>query len=109
MEFQMKLKSSIFALAAVLAVGLLGVPVVMADNFGGQGNAGPPEKPPEPPPCLKQDCECGGSNGGGNGANGRTSEPISYFNGSESLVLTDLVVQGEFPIRVVRKYDSQTR
>jgi RHS repeat-associated protein len=51
----------------------------------------------------------GGDGGGGSGGNGHSEKPISFYNGSESFSVTDLVVNGQFPIRVVRKYHSQTQ
>lgn len=64
----------------------------------------PKPEPPPPPPCPesgsgKSDC-CEGDEG--------TQGRVDYYLGRETIVKTDLQVNGVYPIKMVRQYDSQT-
>lgn len=72
-----------------------------AHDFGGPTSASPPDPPKEPPPCENTDC-CY------KGPGGKSAEPISYWTGGETPAYVDLVVRGHYPVRIVRKYDSQS-
>jgi RHS repeat-associated protein len=94
---------------------MLGAAVVKADDFGGQSSGGGNDPPPPDPPCNS--CPCAGPGGGGGGGGPGNSnnpppaqdgKPVSFFNGAESMTLTDLVVNGVFPILLQRKYDSRS-
>jgi hypothetical protein len=54
----------------------------------------------------------GGSGGGPGNTTGnamaRDGKPVSFFNGAEEMVVTDLVVSDVFPILIQRKYDSRS-
>lgn len=100
---------------AMFCAGVLGVtiPNAQAHNYGGSSSAATASSPPPQVPCNS--CPCVGPGGGGApGADeppmlsGRSGDPISYFNGGESVTYADLRLAGEFPIAIVRKYDSQT-
>ena len=97
--------------AALLALLLsMGAVSVHADDFGGTSDPGPGSND-DPPNSPCGDCSCDGPDGG-NGNNGndppisRNGNPISYFNGGESLFNTDVTINGVFPIEISRKYDS---
>ncbi len=82
------------ALAIVSSIGA-------AHDFGGPTASGPQDPPNEPPPCdSNEPCQCPPP--------GRSDNPISYWTGSESLTVTDLVVRGHYPIEITRKYDNQS-
>lgn len=86
--------------AAGIVFAVIGV-VARAHDFGGPTSSGSDDPPEEPPPCESgKPCQCP--------APGRSDSPISYWIGSESVTLTDLVVRGHFPIEITRKYDSQS-
>jgi RHS repeat-associated protein len=85
----------------LLASLLVATSIAQAHDFGGPSSGGPPDAPPPPPPCdSERPCQCP--------APGRSGSPISYLNGSESITVTDLMVRGDFPIALDRKYDSQS-
>lgn len=100
---------------AMFCAGVLWVtiPKAQADNYGGSSSAGAASSPAAQEPCNSCPCD-GPGDGGAPGAggpstpSGRTGYPISFFNGGESVTYTDLRLAGEFPIAIVRKYDSQT-
>ncbi len=75
-------------------------PSVWADGFGGTTIAQPQDPLRTVPPNRDRQC---GSTGPGT-----TAKPIDLFSGREIYGATDLVVNGVFPIRISRKYDSQT-
>jgi RHS repeat-associated protein len=106
------------AAAAVLGT-MINAPIVGAHDFGGPTNGGSNDVPPPAPPCSS--CPCsgpGGSGGGGDGGAGpgnanpnpgaSDGKPVSFFNGAEEMVRTDLVVNGVLPIVIQRKYDSRS-
>lgn len=87
---------------------------------GGCGNVGPPPPPPspKPDPCAS-DCAC--SNSGGNeGPSGAGSggdlgvggsgagDPVALFSGKQLLKMTDMTVEGTYPITLVRQYERLT-
>ncbi|MBI5041168.1 MAG: hypothetical protein HZB57_08220 [Gammaproteobacteria bacterium] len=115
------------------------MPDAYACDIGGCFNSGSgggtPAAPPEPDPC-NDECECGGGpgpDGGGDGSSGPSGggdgtgsgpgnsgdgygaddhgvgKPVSPSTGKEFMTQTDLVVEGAYPIQMMRKYDSQTR
>lgn len=110
-------------------------PSAYADNFGAPIASGPQELPEEPP-CPKDGSGGGGSGGGGSGgpgfgaygagvsysgqstystpsgpsgpgASGTAGQPIALFDGRETHRVTDMVVNGVFPIVISRKYESR--
>lgn len=89
-----------------VALVLIGSSASYGHDFGGSaGAAAPPTLPPQ------EVCNATGPSGGGNGSSppsSRSDGPISYYNGSESVVQTDLVVPGVFPLAVIRQYNSQS-
>ena len=98
-----------------LASLLIGISVAQAHDFGGPSSGGGGDPPPPPgPPCNS--CPCSGPGGGGGGGPGNAGgnpgasggKPVSFYNGAEEMTLTDLVVNGVFPIVVQRKYDSRS-
>ncbi len=95
--------SSTAALSA-LAMGLFlqGLPTAAAaHDFGGSTSGGspPPQKPP--PPCsIEKPCQCPPP--------AKSDKPISYWNGSESFAVPDLMLRGQFPLEITRRYDSQS-
>ncbi len=91
---------SINAFLACLAAGLLSMAVVQADNFGGTSAGNPPSPFPPDDPCKTSNVQQCCDNGP------KSSNPISYFDGSENLNYTDLTVRGVFPIRIQRRYES---
>lgn len=124
---------SVLVATCVVLAGAWFVPDAYACDIGGCFNAGSgggtPAAPPEPDPC-KDECECGGAGGGGDGPSGGDNgagsppggsgdgygsngygvgDPVSPTTGKEFLTHTDLVVEGAYPIRMLRKFDSQTR
>jgi RHS repeat-associated protein len=101
--------------AAILSAALFGVitPNAHAHNYGGSSVAGNSSSPSAQEPCNSCPCEGPGSGaapgiGGPETPAGRSSLPISFFNGGESVTYEDLRLSGEFPIAIIRKYDSQT-
>lgn len=102
-------------IAAVISAGLLGAISLNsgAHHYGGSSSAGTASAQTPQEPCNS--CPCDGPALGGlpnmlgpDTPSGRTGYPISYFNGGESVTYTDLRLAGEFPIAIIRKYDSQT-
>jgi RHS repeat-associated protein len=109
--------------AILLCAVLQAFPVVSsAHDFGGSTTGGASDSPPpSPPPCDGQ-CGCEGPGGSSSGAESgedvpqscpnpdeppnRSCDPVSYWNGSESLSEVDLKVAGVMPIHITRKYDS---
>lgn len=101
-----------------LASLLIGISVARAHDFGGPSNGGGGDPPPPGPPCNS--CPCAGPGGGGGGGGGggpgnsggnpgaSGGKPVSFYNGAEEMTLTDLVVNGVFPILIQRKYDSRS-
>ena len=89
---------------------------VLADGMAYSGSASSSDEPNEPNPCPGQCCAGNGGSGGsgsstqggGAGPVSSTSHPISLYNGEERLVYTDLVVQGQFPIVIQRRYGSHS-
>jgi RHS repeat-associated protein len=101
--------------AAMLSAALFGVinPNANAHHYGGSSVAGNSSSTSAQEPCNSCPCEGPGSGAapgilGPETPAGRTSLPISFFNGGESVMYTDLRLSGEFPIAIIRKYDSQT-
>src|SRR5262245_15351777 len=83
--------------------GSFGSPTVSAHDFGGATTGSGGDSPPPQPPCDDGiGCPC--PSGPGN----RSSSPVSYLTGSESIRETDLMVDGVFPIAITRQYDSQS-
>jgi YD repeat-containing protein len=109
------LSGAVCALALALIVQSA-LTVATAHDFGGPTTGGGGDPPPGPPPPCDDACGCsgpagsgpapGGGGGGPASPSNRTDSPISFWNGSESLTDTDLIVNGVMPIVVVRKYDS---
>ena len=74
------------------------------------GSSPPGTEPPEEPPC-EECCDSNGGEGGGNpnrpqAESGSAGQPVNLFTGRETHKMTDMVLQGVYPIRVVRQYDS---
>jgi len=91
----------------VLLCGLLlaWLPPSYADHFGGPVTGEVSEAGPPGEPC--EGCTCGTPDSGNGEGTPSEGKPILLFNGKETFVRTDLVVQGVFPIEITRKYDSQ--
>jgi RHS repeat-associated protein len=96
------------ALGALLMLLFAGA--ALAHDFGGNTAPGTPEPDPKKP-----DCPCNGpdENGGGPGnptppPPSTTEKPISLYDGAKELNVTDLVVNGVFPIKIRRRYDSRS-
>jgi RHS repeat-associated protein len=89
-----------------LVVGMAGTSApVLASDFGNP--PGPPPGPPDPPPCTDDCCENpGGGSPGGGGPSGSGGQPVSLFNGRETVTETDLEVPGLYGISITRKYRS---
>lgn len=105
----MIIKKILVSLALFSAVLGIGLPSAMAHDFGDAAEILKSQPPGKPGPCGR--CGCGGPGGGDNGSPdppNRTQKPISFRDGGEGLLDTDLDVVGEFPILVVRSYDSQS-
>ncbi len=69
-----------------------------AHDFGGSTNPDPEDDPPdEDPPCQDRCCNDGSS-----------GDPVFLLDGGERPSWNDLAVNGLYPIRVVRHYDSQS-
>ncbi len=69
-----------------------------AHDFGGSTNPDPPDNDPDDdPPCQDRCCNDGSS-----------GDPVFLLDGAERPSWTDLAVNGLYPIRVVRHYDSQS-
>lgn len=106
--------------------------------FPTSGGDGPPPEPPEDPCDDPAECECngpgaggGGGGGGGSGPSGGPAptsdpapgasgggyglgghgigKPVSPSTGKEQFSYTDLILDGVMDIRVVRRYDNQSR
>lgn len=102
----------VLAALGVLITGF-GYSIANAHDFGGPSSGGGGDPPPPDPPCNS--CPCAGPGGGGGGPGnsngnpgGSGGKPVSFFNGAEEMVVTDMTVQGTFPIVVQRKYDSRS-
>jgi RHS repeat-associated protein len=90
------------ALLALVGVLLgFGSVTARAHDFGGTSqSASPGPAPDDPLPCDDGlSCQCDVN---------RSDSPISYFNGGESVMVTDLTVNGVYPIALTRKYDSRS-
>jgi len=124
--FSLALGISISFLLWALQVDYLGgvsvVGVVYADDFGGGGSpgAGLPPLPVAPPSPLQNDTgdeqkdDFAGLGAGdnacdddGKGQAGAEGGPISLYDGAERFRRMDIVVNGLYPIRLTRQYDSR--
>jgi RHS repeat-associated protein len=93
---------------------LIGAETSYAHDFGGSSDGGGAAPPPPGPPCNS--CPCAGPGGGGGkgpgnsngGPPARRGKPVSLYNGAEEMTVSDLTVNGVFPILIQRKYDNQS-
>jgi len=98
------------------------VGMAYADDFGGSGStgAGLPIQPTAPPSSLQKDMgdknkdDSAGLGVGqntcdndGKGQEGAEGGPISLYDGAERFRRMDIVVNGLYPIRLARQYDSR--
>jgi RHS repeat-associated protein len=121
----MRTRTTTTAALTVLVFGLLlnsRPQIAEAHDFGGDTSGAPSDPaPPAPPPC---DNECGCDGPGASSSivekdelvpqacplpdepPNRSCQPISYWNGGESIVEQDMKLAGAMPILLMRKYDS---
>jgi RHS repeat-associated protein len=87
--------------ALVVACGAL-AQLAVAHDFGGTTNGGGGQPPKDDRPCcnVEKPCRCP--------PDPTSGKPIDYWTGGETLTNTDLVVRGQFPITILRTYDSQS-
>ena len=95
--------------ALVVAAALLAAPVSARANHWGSGpEGGEAATDPNNPTCNEEGAQyTDASSGGGTGSN--QTEPVSPVTGNWIYRHVDLEVPGVLPIRMVRRYDSQTR
>ncbi|MFS1525204.1 RHS repeat-associated core domain-containing protein [Microbulbifer sp. 2304DJ12-6] len=74
-----------------------------AHDFGGDSAGDPPPEPPEPPPCERSPDPCCDSSASSVG------DPIRTFDGGFYLADTDLQVGVNYPIRLLRRFDSNSQ
>jgi len=97
---------------------IMQIPVAMADNEGTPPAAAPddpdddpedPEEDPEDEPEEKEDEEerCPGDSDK-QGQSGKTKDPVLLYTGAEEFGHLDMELKGLYPIKVTRKYNSQT-
>ncbi|MEX2964343.1 RHS repeat-associated core domain-containing protein [Microbulbifer sp. TYP-18] len=101
---------------AGLCASLLWIHSASAHDFGGSSAGDPPPGPPPAPHCERSAGQCcnsgGGSGNGDSGAGGSTNgsvgDPIHALDGGLYLTDTDLTVGANYPIRLVRRFDSRS-
>ena len=101
MQMKTNRVQSLAGLLVGMVAGLLSLTVAHAHDFGGSSTGGgaSPNKPQ--PPCEASDdnCTC---------PMPRTGNPVLLFDGSERLEYEDIVVRGTYPIKLHRRYSSQS-
>ncbi len=102
-------KNGVLSRLGLVLVGLCLSSVLYAGHVPTPGNPPPPPPSGSPPdaPCPGSGSGGGGNAGPGSGS-GTAGKPIQLFNGAERFSRTDLTVNGVFPIRIIRRYNSQT-
>jgi len=77
--------------------------LVTNTSGGGQPEILTTNQKPDPKDDKEEEDQCNADDNSGN-----RGKPVSLYDGSESFVRTDLVVNGLYPIKISRRYNSQS-
>lgn len=106
-EIDSKLRPIFLFLIVGMLAGIVSVSSVYAHDFGGpSGGGGPGTDSPGNGPDSDGDGPGDADGPAPDEEPERSDCPISYWNGSEHIAATDVIVKGTFPIEINREYDS---